>query len=68
MIKLYSIGCPQCGILEAKLEAKNIKTEKISDQDTIIALGMRSVPILELEDGTRLVFKDAVDWVNALEV
>ena len=68
MIKLYSTGCIQCDVLEKKLEAKGIETEKISDQDLIISLGMRSIPVLEFEDGTRLTYKAAVDWVNALEV
>lgn len=68
MIKMYTTGCPQCIILEKKLEQKNVKVERIEDMNLIVALGMRSVPILELEDGTRLMYRDAIDWVNALEV
>ena len=68
MIKLYTTGCPQCKVLETKLELKGVEVEKIEDRKYIIELGLRSVPVLQLEDGTFLFYKDAVNWVNGLEV
>lgn len=40
MITLYSTGCPQCKILEKKLDMNNYKYDKIEDEDIMIAKGL----------------------------
>lgn len=63
MIVLYSTGCPKCGILERKLNEKNISFTKCTDVDEMLALGITSVPVLSV-DGDMMDFSKAVQWVN----
>lgn len=66
MIILYTTHCPQCGILEKKLKAKNFQYQVCDDIDTMLMKGFRAAPNLEV-DGTVYNFKDAVIWVNQQE-
>lgn len=66
MKKLYTIGCPKCKILAKKLNDRGIEVEVVDDEARIRAEGLDLMPVLELEDGTRMGFADAVKWVNAL--
>ena len=63
MVKLFTTGCPQCKVLEAKLEAANIKYKVMDDMNEVIEKGYMSAPILKVADAY-YVFKDAVQWVN----
>lgn len=63
MIKLYSIGCPKCIILEKKLKQKNIQFEITSDTKKIIEIGFTQVPVLEV-NGDFMDFKQSNDWIN----
>ena len=63
MIVLYSTGCPKCGILERKLNEKNISFTKCTDVDEMLALGIMSVTVLSV-DGDMMDFSKAVQWVN----
>lgn len=63
MIVLYSTGCPKCGILERKLNEKNISFTKCTDVDEMLALEIMSVPVLSV-DGDMMDFSKAVQWVN----
>ena len=60
---LYSTGCPKCKVLVAKLNAKNIKYNTVSDVSIIISKGISTVPVLEV-NGTIMDFKTAVEWIN----
>lgn len=62
-ITLYSTGCPKCKVLVAKLNAKNIKYNTVSDVGIIISKGISTVPVLEV-NGTIMDFKTAVEWIN----
>ena len=62
-IILYSTGCPKCKVLVAKLNAKNIKYNTVSDVSIIISKGISTVPVLEV-NGTIMDFKTAVEWIN----
>lgn len=64
-VVLYTIDCPNCIVLEKKLNQKNIKFLKVSDEDTIIAKGFgnSSFPILEV-DGVAMSYKTAIQWIN----
>lgn len=61
---LYTIGCPQCNVLEQKLDKAGISYEKCTDKEVMRAKHMVSAPMLELDDGTTLDFSKAVKWVN----
>ena len=61
---LYTIHCPKCDVLEAKLNMKKISFSVEDDVNVIQAKGMEVMPMLEV-DGELLGFSDAVKWVNA---
>lgn len=60
---LYSTGCPQCKVLKAKLDAKSIQYETVSDVLYMISLGITTAPQLDV-NGECMDFKAAVAWVN----
>lgn len=60
---LYSTGCPQCKVLKAKLDAAQISYEVCSDVDAMKALGITSVPMLNV-NGALLGMKDAMVWIK----
>ena len=62
-VTLYTTGCPQCNVLKAKLDAKNIQYETNTNVDDMIALGVMSAPVLKVDDQV-LKFADAIKWVN----
>lgn len=62
-IVLYSTGCPKCKILKSKLDAKNIKYIENNDMETMLALGIDTVPVLYVNE-VRYEFAQAVKWIN----
>lgn len=62
-IKLYTIGCPKCKILEEKIKAKNISIDIIEDVEELKETGIEIFPVLEV-DGEKMEFYDAITWVN----
>ena len=67
MIKLYTTHCPRCKVLETKMSKKSINYEEIDSMDIMTEKGFKSVPVLELEDGTILDFAKANSWINEQE-
>lgn len=65
MTTLYSSGCPQCQILERKLDAAHVQYIIDEDIDGMIAKGFTTVPMLEV-DGTLMNFAEAIKWVNEI--
>lgn len=63
MIKLYTTHCPKCAVLETKLQQKNIAYETIDDTEKMIRMGMKSAPMLEV-DNKLMGFAEAVQYVN----
>ena len=68
MIKLYTIHCPRCKILEMKLKQSNLEFDTIDDENTVINVGnehnIRQAPFMEV-DGEYLKFEDAIKFVNS---
>ena len=64
---LFTTGCSKCKILESKLDDKNIKYDICEDKEVMKSKGFRSVPVLELDDGTILTYGKAVKYVNNWE-
>lgn len=64
-IFLYTTGCPQCAILEKKLDIKKVPYKKITDFDTeeLTSRGINSAPVLKVGE-TYLPFNLALKWVN----
>ena len=63
---LYTTHCPKCAILEKKLVCKGVGYETCDDAEKMRSLGITSVPVLELPDGTRMDYFTAVKYVNAM--
>ena len=63
MIKLYSTHCPQCKVLESKLNKKSIQYEICDDQEVMKKLNFKAAPMLQIDDKF-LNFSEAVKWVN----
>jgi glutaredoxin len=65
---VYSLPtCGQCKVLKKKLENKNISFTVVEDIEKILELGIQGVPVLQLDDGTRLAQVSAIKWVDAQE-
>lgn len=64
MIKLYTTGCPQCKFVEAQFNNKQIVYEKITDKEIMLQKQFTHVPMLELEDGRILNYKEIIKWIN----
>ena len=56
MITIYSTGCPRCNVLEKKLEQK--------DMEVMLSMGIKSVPMLQIDDGALMDYMNAVNWVK----
>ena len=65
---VYSLPtCGQCKVLKKKLENKNISFTVVEDIEKILELGIQGVPVLQLDDGTKLTQISAIKWVDAQE-
>jgi glutaredoxin len=65
---VYSLPtCGQCKVLKKKLENKNISFTVVEDIEKMLELGIQGVPVLQLDDGTKLMQIDAIKWVDAQE-
>ena len=62
-IVLYTTGCSKCRILKGKLDAAEIKYTQVEDVDLMIARGMMTAPMLEV-NGEIMDFAKAINWVN----
>lgn len=60
---LYTTHCPKCKVLTAKLKAKGVDYEEITDVDVMRDKGFMSAPMLEV-DGKTMTFIEAIKWVN----
>ena len=61
---LYEHGCPRCKVLKAKLDNSGIQYETVNDVKVMKMKGFDEAPKLEVEDGTIMGFKEAVDWIK----
>lgn len=61
---LYEHGCPRCKVLKAKLDNSGIQYETVNDVEIMKMKGFDEAPKLEIEDGTIIGFKEAVDWIK----
>lgn len=60
---LYTTHCPKCNVLTAKLKAKGVDYEEVTDVDAMRDKGFMSAPMLEV-DGKIMTFVEAIKWVN----
>lgn len=65
MVILYTTHCPKCRILEKKLNIAGVDYSASEKLDKLIRAGYSSAPMLELEDGSFLNFKEACKWADS---
>ena len=63
-ITVYSTHCPQCKVLEKKLELAGFEFTICDDMDKIVAAGMKSAPGLQIDDNPVMNFKEAINWIK----
>lgn len=63
---LYTTHCPRCEVLKTKLEQKNIEYSEVTSIDDMLSLGIKAVPMLNI-DGKLMDFTKAIQWINQLE-
>lgn len=65
---VYSLPtCGQCRVLKKKLEEKNIDFIVVEDIETMKELGIQGVPVLQFDDGSKLIQMEAIKWAIVQE-
>ena len=65
---VYSLPtCGQCRVLKAKLKEKNIDFTVVEDIETMKELGIQGVPVLQFDDGSKLIQMEAIKWATVQE-
>lgn len=62
-VTLYSIGCPQCKVLEMLLKRNEIRYNLVEGAEEMQKRGFKSAPILEV-DGEAMNFSKAMKWIK----
>ena len=62
-ITLYTTHCPQCTILQKKLDSAGIEYNISEDVQEMLQLGFMAAPILKVDNDT-YTFKEACLWVD----
>lgn len=60
---LYTTHCPQCRMLEKRLEDSGIQYTEKTDVQEMIDKGFTNVPVLVV-DGKAMQVREAVAWVD----
>lgn len=63
-IVVYSTHCPQCKVLEKKLQLAGINFDVIDDVNEMNKLGLKSAPAMQVNAGPIMNFKEAIAWVK----
>lgn len=68
-ITIYTTHCPRCEVLKKKLEQKGITWyNEIDSIEIMNDLGIKSVPMMSINDGELMNFEEAIKWINSVEV
>lgn len=67
-IYVYTIHCPACNVLEKKLQAKGIVYNIIDNEDILKNMNIETFPMMSINGGPLLNFKEAREWINSQEV
>ena len=67
-ITIYTTHCPRCEVLKKKLEQKGITWyNEIDSMEIMNNLGIKSVPMMSVNDGELMNFEEAIKWINSME-
>ena len=64
-VVFYTIGCPQCLLVERKLKEKHIQYEEKNDIEEMISLGFEHAPVLVV-DGKIMGVKESLNWIKSI--
>lgn len=67
MILYSSSTCPKCKVLKVKLEKAGINYTANENIEDAKAAGIKTLPYLQLEDGTLLDFGKAIAFIKEME-
>ena len=67
MTVFSSSTCPKCKVLKMKLDKAGIDYQANENIDDAMALGIKTLPYVQLDDGTLLDFGEAVKYLKELE-
>lgn len=68
-ITIYTTHCPRCEVLKKKLYQKGITWfNEIDSIEIMNNLGIKSVPMMSINNGELMNFEEAIKWVNSMEV
>jgi glutaredoxin len=62
-----SSTCPKCKVLKLKLDKAGVKYTVNENTEDMLSIGIKTIPYLQLDDGTLLDFAQAVKFVNGLD-
>ena len=65
---MYATHCAGCEVLKKKLEQKGITWyNEIDSMEIMNNLGIKSVPMMSINDGKLMNFEEAIKWINSVE-
>ena len=67
MIVYSNSSCPKCKVLKMKMDKANLTYDVNENVEEMQELGIKSLPYLQLDDGTFLNFGEAVKHIKTLE-
>lgn len=63
---LYTTGCPMCRMVAQQLDECGIGYAKETDEQKMLAMGLKTVPVLKTDDGRLLNAKEAIAYIKEL--
>ena len=63
-ILVYTIHCPQCNVLEKKLQQAGLMYSIIDDRDELVKMGIEQFPMMQVDCGPLMNFKEANKWIK----
>ena len=63
MITLYTIGCPQCRVLEKKLKDAGVDFDIETNEEVMMQKGFIQSPMLQVDDSV-YNFSEAINWLK----
>lgn len=68
MILYSSSTCPKCKVLKMKLDKAGLEYEVNENVEEMMALGIKSLPYLQMSNGKLLDFGAAIAFAKDMEV
>ena len=67
MVVFSNSSCPKCKVLKMKLDKANLPYDVNENIEEMQELGIKSLPFLQLDDGTLLDFGGAIKYIKSQE-